>query len=185
MRPVRTPVGLQLTQASRAISRAFDEALAEAGGTLPGWLVLLSIKGRSVANQRELAQAMGITSATLTHHLNGMERSGLLTRRRDPANRRVHVVELTAAGETAFTRLRATALEFDQRLRRGLTEEQIDALGGLLDQLVANVAGGRPGLPWAGLAERESLIRKERQRWQSPAATGRPPAGCKPAGSAC
>ena len=102
MRPARTPIGLYLTHASRTIGRAFDDALAVAGGSLPVWLVLVNLKMRTVASQRELAEAMGIKEATLTHHLNAMETSGLITRRRDPANRRIHVVELTEAGECPF-----------------------------------------------------------------------------------
>jgi MarR family transcriptional regulator, transcriptional regulator for hemolysin len=156
MRPARTPVGLHLTQVSRAISRAFDDALESAGGSLPVWLVLLNLKMRRLASQRELAEAMSITDATLTHHLNAMETAGLITRQRDPANRRVHMVELTDAGEAAFARLRSAAAGFDAQLRRGITDQDIAALDGVLDRLVANVAGAQSGAPWAGLAERKS-----------------------------
>src|SRR5579862_5046907 len=113
MRPVRPPIGLHLTSVARGVSRAFDDALGEAGGSLPVWLVLLNLKSNSRANQREIADAMGISEATLTHHLNAMEREGLVTRRRDPSNRRVHVVELTNSGETAFVRMRDEAMSFD------------------------------------------------------------------------
>jgi MarR family transcriptional regulator for hemolysin len=50
-----------------------------------------------------------------------MDEQGLITRRRDPANRRVHLVELTEAGEALFYRLRGTAAAFDERLRTGLS----------------------------------------------------------------
>src|SRR5580698_5704447 len=156
MRPAEVPVGLHLTQVSRTVSRAFDEDLAVAGGSLPVWLVLLNLKARNVGNQRELAAAVGIREATLTHHLNSMESGGLITRRRDPANRRIHVVELTPAGEDTFIRLRAAALSFDARLRSGLTERQLADFGSVLSQLAANVAGEQDGLPWAGLAEERS-----------------------------
>jgi MarR family transcriptional regulator for hemolysin len=139
-RPVQTPIGLELAGVARDVGRAFDAALAQAGGSRPTWLVLLALKARPTANQRELAAAVGIQDATLTHHLNGMEADGLLTRRRDPANRRVHVVELTAAGEEAFHRLRAVAQEYDKRLRAGLTEIELDDLRALLGRLRANVA---------------------------------------------
>jgi DNA-binding HxlR family transcriptional regulator len=86
-------------RAARLVSRAFDDALSQAGGSLPAWLVLLNLKIRPTVNQRELAEAVGIREATLTHHLNAMETDGLLTRRRDHNNRRIHVVELTDAGE--------------------------------------------------------------------------------------
>lgn len=142
--PPRTPpIGLHLSAAARAVSRAFDEALAEAGGSLPVWLVLLNLKARrTLGNQRELAEAVGIREATLTHHLNAMEADGLLTRRRDPENRRVHVVELTDTGEAAFARLRDAAVAFDRRLRRGISAEELDGLERLLERLAANVGVG-------------------------------------------
>jgi MarR family transcriptional regulator, transcriptional regulator for hemolysin len=156
MRPASVPIGLRLTQVSRTVSRAFDDALAVAGGSVPVWLVLLNLKLRSTASQRELAEAMGIRDATLTHHLNSMETAGLLTRRRHPENRRIHVVELTDAGEAAFLRLRTAAVAFDQQLRRGLTDQDLADLDSLLGQLAANVsadASDEGALPWSGLAE--------------------------------
>src|SRR5487761_1410105 len=104
--PFPVPIGLRLNQAARAVERAFDEALAEAGGTLPIWLVLLNLKIRRPGNQRELAEAVGVREATLTHHLNAMATRGLVTRERDPDNRRIHMVRLTESGEAAFLRLR-------------------------------------------------------------------------------
>ncbi|SRR5258708_1845819 len=153
MRPARTPIGLQLAQAARVVSRAFDVALAAAGGSLPVWLVLLNIKARSLRNQRELAEAVGIREATLTHHLNAMETSGLITRQRDPANRRIHVVELTEAGEAAFLSLRDAAITFDQKLRRGISEQEIADLDRVLGRLAANAGSQQDGAPWVGLAE--------------------------------
>ena len=152
MRPAQTPIGLQLARSSRLVSRAFDDALAEAGGTLPVWLVLLNLKTRDVANQRELAEAVGVREATLTHHLNAMETDGLITRTRDPANRRVHLVAMTPEGEAAFLRLRDAAVVFDRRLRRGLSGSDLAALGDLLELLSRNVAPPPEGsAPWAGL----------------------------------
>jgi MarR family transcriptional regulator, transcriptional regulator for hemolysin len=153
MRPARVPVGLQLAQTARTVSRAFDDALAAAGGSLPAWLVLLNTKTRQLANQRELAEAMGIREATLTHHLNALEADGLITRERHPTNRRIHVVALTPAGEDAFLRLRDAAVAFDQQLRSGLTDSELGRLGDLLGRLSDNAGGPEGRLPWAGLAE--------------------------------
>ena len=138
-RPTQTPIGMELAGVARDVGRAFDAALARAGGSRPMWLVLLSLKSRPTANQRELAAAVGIQDATLTHHLNGMEAEGLLTRRRDPANRRVHLVELTEAGDAAFRRLRTVAQHYDTRLRAGFSDADLDTLRGLLGRLRDNV----------------------------------------------
>lgn len=136
--PFPTPIGLHLTRSSRAVGRAFDEALAASGGSLSIWLILLNAMIRPGSNQRELADAVGLGEATLTHHLNGMERDGLLTRRRDPNNRRVHIVELTPEGTALFRQMRSTATAFDAALRKGVTDRQVEIVKAVLDRLVAN-----------------------------------------------
>src|SRR6266567_6344281 len=146
--PFPLPIGLRLSQTARAVERAFDEALGEAGGTLPVWLILLNLKIRKPANQRELADAVGVREATLTHHLNAMDARGLITRTRDAANRRFQVVTLTEAGEAAFLRLRSAATAFDARLRVGLADADLATLAALLGQLAANVGAEAAAPPW-------------------------------------
>src|SRR5580698_3437045 len=123
--PFPLPIGLRLNQTARAVERAFDEALGEAGGTLPIWLILLNLKIRKPANQRELAEAVGVREATLTHHLNAMDARGLVTRTREAANRRA-----------------------------GIADADLATLSTLLGQLAANVGAGEAAAPWVGLADR-------------------------------
>lgn len=150
----QAPIGLQLSSTARIVSRAFDDALNQAGGSLPVWLILLNLTIRQTPHQRALAEAVGVTGATLTHHLNAMEKRGLITRQRAPENRRVHVVELTEEGRQAFVRLREAATEFTARLGAGLSAEEVDTLSQLLGRLAANVGGPGEGTPpWEGLAE--------------------------------
>src|ERR1700684_4199706 len=136
--PFPPPIGLRLNQTARAVERAFDEALGEAGGTLPVWLILLNLTIRKPANQRELAEAVGVREATLTHHLNAMDARGLVTRTGDAATRRVQVVALTEAGEATFVRLRETAIAFDAKLRAGLADADLATLTTPLGTLRAN-----------------------------------------------
>lgn len=139
--PSAKPIGLDLAQTAKIVRRAFDDALIAGGGSLPAWSVLISVKLGEAANQRELAQSVGIQDATLTHHLNAMEANGLLVRRRDPANRRVHLVELTPSGEALFLKLRETAMRFDRQLRTGLDQDDLDKVRTVLSRLRANVEG--------------------------------------------
>jgi MarR family transcriptional regulator for hemolysin len=156
VRPAHPPIGLDLAATARAVSRGFDDALGLSGGSLPVWLVLLNLKTRRLANQRELAEAVGIREATLTHHLNAMETEGLITRRRDTTNRRIHIVEVTEAGEEAFLRLRQAAAAFDRRLCAGIGDEDLASLRGLLGRLADNVGAERDASPpWAGLIDKD------------------------------
>lgn len=148
------PIGVQLARTAKTVNRAFDDALAAAGASLPTWLVLVSLQGDHHGAQRELAEAVGVEGPTLTHHLNRMESAGLVTRTRDPANRRVHRVELTEEGMATFQRLLTTVVAFDHRLRSGMTDREIIGLSGLLSRLTANVAAATIAEP-AGAGDRE------------------------------
>jgi MarR family transcriptional regulator for hemolysin len=150
--PFPVPTGLRLAHTARAVERAFADALAAAGGSLPVWLILLNLKIRKPGTQRELAEAVGIREATLTHHLRAMDATGLVERTRDDANRRVQLVTLTAAGEAAFLRLRAVAQAFDAKLTAGLGAGDQAVLAALLDRLAANVGAAGPAPSWSGPA---------------------------------
>ena len=138
--PTTEPIGLEIARTAKLLSRAFDDALVEAGASLPVWLILVSLKAKRHGMQRELAGAVGIEGPTLTHHLNRMEADGLVTRQRDPANRRIHRVELTDEGDALFQRLRGSVATFDRRLRSGFAAGEITACSTVLSRLRANVA---------------------------------------------
>src|SRR5205085_10255821 len=116
----KTPIGLQLATTAKAVSRAFNDRLAEAGGSLPTWLILSSLKGDAWRTQLDLARAVGIEGPTLTRHLDGLEEQGLVRRVRDAADRRAVNVELTPAGERLFDDLRQAVLRFNRRQSAGL-----------------------------------------------------------------
>ena len=141
--PSTTPIGLRLTRTARAVGQAFERARAEAGGSASTWQVLVLVRAQKWGTQAAMAEEMGITGATLTHHLNMLENRGLVRRWRDADNRRVQHVELTEAGIELFDRLRVVAQAHDQRLRSGLGEEDVARLRDLLDRLDAGVRDGR------------------------------------------
>lgn len=137
MRPEQ-PIGVAVAATAKALTRAFDDALAAVGGSASTWLVLQAVKTTEAATQGELAAVIGVRQPTLTHHLDGLERAGLVTRARDPGNRRVQRIAVTEAGEQLFLRLRRAAAAFEGRLRAGLDDDEVRTLRRLLDQLEEN-----------------------------------------------
>jgi MarR family transcriptional regulator for hemolysin len=140
MKPTEPPIGLLLAHTAKAVGRAFEETLAEAGGSTPTWLVLLSLMPAGHRTQTELAKAVGIQGPTLTHHLNGLEKQGLIERKRLPDNRRAHRVEVTEEGRALFHRLRRAALDFDACLRKDFAREELSNLRDLLGRMTAAVS---------------------------------------------
>ncbi len=137
--PAVPPIGLRLTRTARVVAQAFERAMADAGGSAATWQVLLLVQTQNWGTQSAMAEAMGITAATLTHHLNALERQGLVRRWREPGNRRNQHVELTDSGRELFGRLRHVAREHDARLRRRMTDAEAEQLGALLDRLLAGL----------------------------------------------
>lgn len=138
-RPAAPPIGLRLTRTSRAVTQAFERAMAQAGGSVSTWQVLLLVRSANWDTQSEMAEQLGITGATLTHHLNALERKGLVRRWREDNNRRVQRVELTDDGLELFNRLRAVAVRHDKLLRSQLSDDEVEQLRALLERLEAGV----------------------------------------------
>jgi MarR family transcriptional regulator for hemolysin len=113
--------------------------MAEAGGSASAWQVLLLVRSEQWGTQSKLAEAMGVSGATVTHHLNALEAQGLVRRWREDSNRRVQRVELTDAGAALFERLREVAVTHDARLRSQLSDAEAKQLGELLDKLRAGL----------------------------------------------
>lgn len=133
--PERPPIGLQLARTARSVSNEFERAMADAGGSVSTWQVLLLVRSGQWGTQSQLARAMGVTGATMTHHLNSLEAQGLVRRWREEGNRRAQQAELTDAGIALFDRLREVAVRHDQRLRTRLSEEEAEQLATLLHKL--------------------------------------------------
>jgi MarR family transcriptional regulator, transcriptional regulator for hemolysin len=136
--PPEESLSLLVGRVAKELSRSFDEVLGSAGGSTPTWQVLRALSAGEHRTQAELAAAIGVRQPTLTHHLDAMERAGLVTRERSDGNRRVHRVTVTEQGQQLFLRLRRTAASFDGRLRAGLDDGDVTELRRLLEQLTEN-----------------------------------------------
>jgi MarR family transcriptional regulator, transcriptional regulator for hemolysin len=139
MRPTATPIGLQLARSAKVVSRAFGAALADAGGSLPMFLVLTNLLGDEGPTQQELARALDIEGPTLTRHLDGFERAGLVTRAQHERDRRATRIAITEAGRAKHKDLLSAVVAFDKRLRAGFAQDEVDELRDRLRRLEANV----------------------------------------------
>lgn len=144
--PTQEPLGRVLARVGRRLDRAFDDALGAIGGDRPTWLILLAVKTGAGRTQAAIAERVGISGPTLTHHLDRLDGAGLVRRTREASNRRVQTVTLTTSGEKAFLRLREAAVAFDQQLRHELSERAENQLRRTLDTISARLdaKGARP-----------------------------------------
>ncbi|GGX00546.1 MarR family winged helix-turn-helix transcriptional regulator [Streptomyces lomondensis] len=84
----------------------------------------------------DLAERLEVVPRAVTTLVDGLEASGKVRRVPDPANRRVIRIELTDDGRGALRELRAARRSAAEEILAPLTEEQREALGGLLNTLI-------------------------------------------------
>jgi DNA-binding MarR family transcriptional regulator len=89
-----------LTRLARLVYRRSTVELVGMG--LKDLAVLAYLRDSDVASQQALAEALCIDANNCVLVLNELEESGFVERRRDPTDRRRHLVELTKNGRRAL-----------------------------------------------------------------------------------
>src|SRR4051812_15531083 len=82
--------------------------------------------------QRDLQQTMGVDPSILVTLLNPLEADGLVTRERDPRDRRRHLVRLTRSGEKLLASASRAQKETEDALFASLDDKQREQLGDVL-----------------------------------------------------
>jgi DNA-binding MarR family transcriptional regulator len=86
---------------------------------------------------------MGVDPSVLVTLLNPLEAGGLVSRDRDPADRRRHVVTLTAAGRRHFDNATRAQREAEDAMFAALDDDQRQQLEAVLFALRANLSSGQ------------------------------------------
>jgi DNA-binding MarR family transcriptional regulator len=131
-------VAFLLAQLGAHATSRFAERVADLDLTPPqaGLLRLLAATpGRS---QRELADALGVPPSRFVPFADALEQRGLIERRRNPDDRRLHAVHLTAQGEALLTRLREVGMAHEQAVCASLNADERATLRALLQRVAAD-----------------------------------------------
>lgn len=146
--PVRGGGAFLLTQLGTQAAHEFAERIAELDLTPPQAGLLRAVALEPGRSQQALAQQLGAPPTRLVALVDGLERRGLLERRRNPDDRRLHAVHLSAAGATFMDDLRRIAGEHENSFLAALTPEEREQLRTLLAQVAADhnlTPGVHPG----------------------------------------
>lgn len=135
--------GMLLALLGQDAMRRLREAL-DAHDLKPRQHYLLGLlHDHGATGQRELGEAMGVDPSVLVTLLNPLEAGGFVSRERDPADRRCHVVTLTAAGRRHFDNATRAQREAEDALFAGLDDDQRRQLEAVLVALRDNLSSGQ------------------------------------------
>ncbi len=144
--------GMLLVKIGRMAERWFTEALKPIGLTPRHLGVLLEVRARPTS-QQALIDTIGVDPSKLVGLLNDLEADGLIVRRRDPEDRRRHIVEVSKEGRARLAAAEKAAGEVEERLFASVDAPQREELLRALAQ-VADATGILEGcLDRLGLAD--------------------------------
>lgn len=121
--------------------RAADAATEEGGLRHRQLIALTLLSSRGATGQQALGDVLGMDAGNVVGLLNDLEGRGLVIRRRDPADRRRHIVELSPGGEAALEAAQVRLAGVEAELLGALTPQERETLHELL---VRAVGGDRP-----------------------------------------
>ncbi len=91
------------------------------------------------ATPTQLAEAVGVTKASMTGRLDRLERAALITRETDSSNRRRVLVRPTRAGRSAWDRYVHAGMQREQEVLGALTSKEVVQLNTLLRKVVRSL----------------------------------------------
>lgn len=131
-----------LYSASATIVRAYRPMLDKIGLTYPQFLVMIVLWEDDDISVGTLAERLDLPANGLAPVLDRLVKAGLVERRRDPSDRRVHRMRLTDAGRELQHEGSRIAAEVACKTR--LSEAEIVALRGAVQQLVTAMHDDSP-----------------------------------------
>lgn len=135
----------------RLIDRLTAQHVREVGDlTLAEWRVLAHLAAMGEQSASAVSAAALVDRSEVSRAVASLTAAGLIDRRRNPRNRKSHLLFLTPAGHAGFTTIQHERLRFFRAITAGLSPAE----RALLDELLLRVAqraqamgGNRPLLP--------------------------------------
>ncbi|BCJ30059.1 MarR family winged helix-turn-helix transcriptional regulator [Actinocatenispora sera] len=134
--------GFRLVELGKVAMAMADAALAE--HRLSGrHLRVLTLAAAGVPSQQGMSARSGIDRTTIVSILDDLERAGYVRRRRDPADRRRHLVELTDRGAGALRTAADVLDRAEEDLLGHLSAADRDRLGRTVEKILDGPGAGR------------------------------------------
>jgi len=128
-------VGFLLAQLGRAITRHYRTQLAPIGLTPRETSALLQLRAEGPVSQQALGCTLDVDASNLVALLNDLEAENLISRRRDPDDRRRHLVDISDRGTALVDQVEEAAAGAEDQFFAALTAEERGLLRDLLERV--------------------------------------------------
>lgn len=118
-----------------AIAQVLLRTALSSSGLTPRHMMTLKHLDSGPVSQQALIDMLEVDPSVLVAVLNDLEREELALRRRDPADRRRHIVEITPSGVAALRRSDEVLAEVEGELFTDLSDQERTTLRALLTRI--------------------------------------------------
>ena len=132
-------IGFALHDVARMLRTYADQRARELGTTRAQWSVLSRLQRCQGASQSELAELLDLAPITLTRLIDKLTAAGLVERRDDATDRRIHRLYLTEKAMPKLEKLGALGEAIMKKALDGLDENAVASLRQGLDRIKANL----------------------------------------------
>lgn len=92
-------------------------------------------------SQKELADSLGVSPASIATSLKRMSKAGFIERTPDENDRRINRLRITAEGKNAFLAGKAACDRIDGIMFNGFSEEEISLFSDMMSKIADNLSG--------------------------------------------
>jgi DNA-binding MarR family transcriptional regulator len=138
--------GLALAYAGQIANGRIKKALAAHGLKPAHSHVLMLLTDKGAMGQQALVEELRVDPSVLVAILNDLESAGLAERRRDPADRRRHIVEIRDRGKELLEEVDRAVVAVEAELFADLAPDELTTLQHILERV-------RPGADDGSCAE--------------------------------
>ena len=131
----RERLGLLLARHGQFVNLHIRRAMADTGLTPRHRQVLVDLSVHGPTSQQALLEKLAVDPSVLVSILNDLETQGLAERRRDPADRRRHIVEMSTTGCSVLRRIEEAVSEAEAELFADLDDADRARLHDLLSRV--------------------------------------------------
>jgi DNA-binding MarR family transcriptional regulator len=131
-------VAFLLSQLGHRSASVFTDLIATIDLTPPHSGILRAIASEPGRSQQALSGQLGLLPSRVVAYVDELEDRGYVERRRNPDDRRLHALYLTAAGKKVMGKIGELARQHERLMTAGLDAEQRKALRELLSVVAEN-----------------------------------------------
>jgi DNA-binding MarR family transcriptional regulator len=128
-----------LHEVAHLMRTQFDQRARARGMTRAQWVILKRLERTPGLSQNELASLLEVEPITVGRLIDRLEARGIVERRDDPKDRRIHRLHLTPKAKPILREIADNIVQMDSIMSNGIDEKTLDLMAAALKAMKANL----------------------------------------------